>query len=188
MALAWQIIPVASEINGEWQYLLVNPDSSQTFKATIQQIIDIAVSNGAGLIYPSTQGIDVNGFNLVKQGSETANPFIQAATWNGGGVQVLNAVVNTNLFYYIPLGAGTYNLFVGGIKNNSSGIWAVYLDGVLITSIDWYNSTVVNNSSVNQTFTVTADGWYGLSVVCAGKNAASSANNLNLSALAIQKK
>lgn len=188
MAINWTTMPVVETLTNAWQLIFVNPDSTQTFKGTVQDVLDLSGGGSTPLIFPSTQGIDVFGFNLVKQASEVATPTIQSATWKGSYVAFTSCVVGTNVYYYLPLGAGTFNFFVGGIRNNSSGVWGIYLEGTEIGVIDWYNSTAINNSSSNFSVTVPEDGWYGLSFVCTGKNAASTNFNLNLATFAFNRR
>lgn len=97
---------------------------------------------------------------------DSASRFNHYLLW--GGADGDEAYVD---FY---LESGTYTLLVNGSVTGGSGMFDYYIDDTLVTTFDWYNVSIVANTSKTVTVVIPYDGLHTLKIVCNGKNASSS--------------
>jgi hypothetical protein len=93
-----------------------------------------------------------------------------------GWWQYQNAAANADSWEKkIFLKAGTYTIYVLGMTAPSRGIQEIFIDGVSVGTIDWYNGSLVYNQvKTIASVTVTGDGRHTFKSTVNGKNASSS--------------
>jgi hypothetical protein len=93
-----------------------------------------------------------------------------------GWWQYQNAAANGDSWEKsIFLKAGTYTISVLGMTAPSRGIQEIFIDGVSVGTIDWYNGSLVYNQvKTISSVTVTGDGQHTFKSTVNGKNGSSS--------------
>lgn len=174
MALAWNQFPVVETLTTAWQCIFVNPDSTQTFKGTVQDILDL--TSGSGEISTETQSTiwasdyvnTVN--NGVRFDDETAQP------WNFiTGKSSANSVINDRYDYNFKLALGNYTLEIVYQTTNFLGVGSFYIDNVKQGDVDFYSSALTSKLISTIPVVVSTSGSHVLSLRIESKNASSTA-------------
>lgn len=114
----------------------------------------------------------------VKVGATLTSTFL--STQSFGRITQQTAAINNETYFNFYLSPGAYNFRFLGQSNATSGISSVYIDGVLVTTLDWYSASTVQNVLKTFSYTSTSAAQKTLSIVVASKNASSTGYGLVL--------
>lgn len=114
----------------------------------------------------------------VKVGATLTSTFL--STQSFGRITQQTAAINNETYFNFYLSPGAYTFRFLGQSNATSGISSVYIGGVLVTTLDWYSASTVQNVLKTFSYTSTSAAQKTLSIVVASKNASSTGYGLVL--------
>lgn len=179
MALNWVTMPVVETLTNAWQLIFVNPDSTQTFKGTVQDILDLTgTSVGSSLPVESMiWACDYTNTpaNIVKFDIEAAQAFNFMT-----GKSSANSLIDDVYIYEFDLEPGNYTMEVLYQTNNYCGRPSIYIDGVKQGEIDMYSAALVNNVVSTIPVTIVGTEKHTLLLQVEAKNASATAYGVRL--------
>lgn len=133
--------------------------------------------------------IDIMPYAKAHYASEGTWALNTHANYLGGAAyENTSDAINDSITYMVAVPAGTWDLTVIGFEQDDKGITTVTLDGASLGTLDWYAGSGSRNEEKTITgFTVATAGIYPLKLDLLTKNASSSAYNLRLQHILLQR-
>lgn len=177
----------ASHVDGVLGRLL-EPDAwigtDEEIEAAIQEVMKLqailnpigeceVLPNGATMWHDESLALGGQFLERIVDNLQAYNHFIRWVT----------PAINREFTNRFIIAAGNYQLGWLGITGAGSGILSVYVDDVLVTTIDFYNGSTIRNFSNASTAITLTEGVHVLRGKMASKHASSSGYQLNLTKL-----
>lgn len=184
MAQRFVDLAFVTPVTDDYQLFVINPDATDTLRATVGDIRAGVVSGSGSL--PIKTVIFGDEFKNELGADPPVNIQTGAAYGYFVGEQQPGSAINRKAIATFSHSAGSYNCKVIYGKRNYGGIADLVIDEVSFGTVDFYNSSSVEYSVANIPITILEDGLHTLEFRMSSKVTASTGYAFRISKVLIQ--